>query len=140
MSTSPVVYSYFKRPPRRSVKFDRPTMTEQDHHEETDIGEMIARMARGIQPAMNTNPPIYGDFTDFGDYRDMIERKREADEAFLTIPHDVRSKFDNNPAKLYEFLANPANVDEAKKLGFFGGSDVPLEKESPPPKEEGQAV
>ena len=37
----------------------------------------------------------------------------------MTIPSDIRKQFDNNPGKFYEFVNNPDNKDELKKMGFI---------------------
>lgn len=55
--------------------------------------------------------PHYGDFTEVGDYHQMQDQLAKVDQAFAVLPADTRSKFNNDPAQLIEFLADPNNKD-----------------------------
>jgi hypothetical protein len=43
---------------------------------------------------------------------------RAADENFMRMDAKVRSRFNNSPQEFLDFFANPANVDEAVRLGL----------------------
>jgi len=42
----------------------------------------------------------------------------------MTIPSDIRKKFDNDPGKFYEFVSNPDNKEELKQMGFIETPEV----------------
>lgn len=59
---------------------------------------------------------VYGDFTQYGDYRDIKTRAAAAEQTFMLQPPDVRMRFQNDPQKFFEFLADSKNDEEAVKL------------------------
>jgi hypothetical protein len=45
----------------------------------------------------------------------------------MALPANIRSRFDNDPAKLIDFMENPANREEAESLGLVNKSEpVPV--------------
>jgi hypothetical protein len=53
---------------------------------------------------------------------------RQADENFMRMDAKVRARFHNSPQEFLEFFADPANSEEAVRLGLA----LPKPKESPP--------
>jgi len=101
------------------------SLTIQSMAEEADINVLMYRY--GITGKMPDNPriPTYGDFTGITDYRTAIEAVRDAEHAFMEIPAQVRSKFDNDPQKFLEFCSMETNVDEMRKLGLLKPTQAP---------------
>lgn len=56
------------------------------------------------------------------DFFDMVNRIRNAEEAFAALPSDLRQRFSNNPRAMLTYLADPANKDEAVGLGIVTSS------------------
>lgn len=107
------------------------SLTEQHHTPDTDINVLVARFGitdGSIRPAVH-DPSYYGDFSDEVSFREALDRVRTATENFNQLPADLRSKFDNKPAKLYAFVSDPANIEESIKLGLLR-RNVP--RETPP--------
>jgi len=106
------------------------TLTQQNTAEETDINYIVATFTRtGMLPQAQT-PPTYGDFSGVSDYREALELIQEADNAFNSLPADVRAHFGNNPASYLDFIENGSDVDLAAKLGIIDQlpqSDPPLD-------------
>lgn len=99
-------------------RMEGPSVTEQAHANETDINEIVRRYQRtGALPTRN-GAPMYGDFTQVVDYHSAVEAVRQASEAFMMLPPEVRKRFGNNPGELLEFLSNESNREEAVKLGL----------------------
>lgn len=109
-------------------------MTVQSDKKEADINNIVSRiMKTGQLPPTVRGQPFYGDdLSIFGDYQDCWMKVREANELFASYPADVRRRFDNDPAKMLMFLDDPANLDEAVKLGIVQKAPVP-EQEPPVP-------
>lgn len=96
------------------------SLTQQHFQEECDIINIIKRHDRnGIIEHVHRGQARYGDFSEVTDYREALDLVRDAQEEFMTIPSDIRKKFDNNPGKFYEFVSNPDNRDELIEMGFI---------------------
>lgn len=97
-----------------------PTLTQQQFIEDADINTIVERFGLTGQVPQNVRMPLEGDFTEaVTDYRTALDMIRDADEAFMSMPAQVRKEFDNDPQKFMEFVANPANKDRAKELGLL---------------------
>lgn len=110
---------------RVAIKTEGGTKTEKGHAGSTNINQIMARYRRtGLVP-QKTNL-AYGDFTGSDDYRDCLDRIIQAENAFNSLPSQIRKRFDNDPAKLISFLANEDNREEAQRLGLI---ERPIEPE-----------
>jgi phage internal scaffolding protein len=118
------------------------SMTQEHFREETEILNIIRRHDRnGVIDHINTGKAIYGDFSEITDYRDMIHKLREADSAFAQVPSDIRKRFENDPAKFFNFVSDPANADELAEMGLINKpketvSSPSIEEEKSPSSEE----
>ena len=91
---------------------------QKDMQDETDISNILEKYGRtGMLPVME-NPGMYDDFSDIPDYQEAQNRIRRADEAFNALPSKLREKFENDPAKMIQFLSDKENTKEAIKLGL----------------------
>lgn len=94
--------------------------TRQADKESCDINFIVKRFqATGMFPHVNQMSAAFGDVSELGDYQSLLQRMDEAQAAFDALPAVVRKRFGNDPAKLLEFVADPANVEEAVKLGLM---------------------
>jgi len=124
-TTKPVVYDHFNRPPKQVTVNDKPSRTKQEHAESTDIYNMLNRFQKTGEIRTNGVQPMYGDFSQIGDYRQAREMLAETEENFLKLPSKIRDRFQNDPAKLIDFVADNKNREEAIKLGLIEVSDPP---------------
>lgn len=93
------------------------SLTHQSEKDETDINFIVARARRtGMLPAATEG--FYGDFTNIPDLGEAFRTVELANQSFLGLPSDIRKRFNNNPAEFGSWLVNPANLDEARKLGL----------------------
>lgn len=101
------------------------SLTQQHFKEECDVINIIKRHDRnGIIEHVQRGQARYGDFSQVADYREALDLVRDAQDEFMTIPSDIRKKFDNDPGKFYEFVSNPDNKEELKTMGFIETPDV----------------
>lgn len=111
-----------------------PGMTIQGPTEEADINVIIKRF--GIQdgsqlPYWNNAQGIYGDISEFPqDPTEIANIMRDADLRFKLLPADVRQRFPS-PEALFDFIADPENKAEARKLGLFKPEEVPKPEPEP---------
>lgn len=106
---------------RTDIVNEEPSMTQQQFADEVNLNVIMARFGVTDQdmPLPAIDPSHYGDFTDVFEYRDALDRLRNAEAAFSALPADIRNRFQNDPTKLWEFVNDPKNDDEAIKLGLL---------------------
>lgn len=105
---------------RVSIVFTDPSETKQEFKQETDINYIIAKFtATGVLPERKSKP-LYADFSKVPDFRTYKQIVVEAEEAFMELPSELRAKFDNDPAKMMAWAADPRNTDKASDLGLVG--------------------
>ena len=115
---SPFNYDMNAASDESGLKCDDPSLTQQNAKDECDINVIMERFGRGMELPENFRPPQYGDFTGISDYHTALNRVALANEAFDSMPAKLRSRFNNDPVQLMEFLDDDKNRDEAVKLGL----------------------
>jgi phage internal scaffolding protein len=94
------------------------SLAQQHFKEECDINTILQKFnITGLLPEQ-TLSPRYGDFSGIGDYHTALNRVIAAQGEFEALPAQIRAKFDNDPAKLIEFLDDDNNRPEAEALGL----------------------
>lgn len=113
------IHSRYCPAPKKPITFNAPSKTQQHFRDECDVNNIINRfMKTGMLPQ------IQADF-DFADVSDHMSFEESANlvahvkEAFMELPSELRKRFDNDPAQVISFLADPANLDEAVQLGLL---------------------
>lgn len=112
-------------------EFDR-SLTQQSHAVDCDLNVLLKRFGvakDGVIPVLPYPVEAFGEETEL-DLREALDMVRDAQAHFAALPSALRSRFDNSPAKLWDFVNNPANADEAIKLGLLK-RDVPPVSEVP---------
>lgn len=106
-------------------------LTQQSSKDECDINLIVERAKRGAEIShLNDRTPQYGDFTQIPkDLRECLLIVKAADDAFMSLDAGVRRRFDNDPAKMVDFLNDPDNREEAIALGLV--SAPPVKPEEP---------
>lgn len=98
-------------------------MTQQQFKEEADINTIVARFGlTGTLPEV-VRVPKSGDFTGVVDYHSALNAVRQADEAFMELPGEMRARFRNDPQELLMFLSDEKNKEEAMKIGLIPKPD-----------------
>ena len=121
-------YTRYNPPPQVSVKFSKPSLTQQQFRQECDINNIIASVdSAGVvnNPLWNgTRRPLYGDFSSIQDM-DYLQAQNtflDASARFMELPAKVRQRFNNNPAELLAYIQSNPALEELAKLGF---ADIP---------------
>jgi phage internal scaffolding protein len=97
---------------------EEPTLAQQHFKEECDINTILQKFSiSGILPEAPLSPR-YGDFSGIGDYHTALNRVIAAQDEFEALPATIRARFDNDPAKLIDFLDDDKNRPEAEELGL----------------------
>ena len=94
------------------------SLTQQQFKDEADINTIVDRfMKSGVLPTP-ANMPQYLDIEGNFDYQTAMNYVRSADENFMRMDAKVRARFNNSPQEFLQFFADPANTDEAIRLGL----------------------
>lgn len=105
-----------------------PSLTQQQFKDEADINVIVDRFMKTGHLPDPVSMPQYVDYEGVFDFQSAMNVVRQADENFMRMDANVRSRFHNSPQEFLEFFANPDNAAEAVRLGLA----VPQVKESPP--------
>ncbi|AXH77425.1 MAG: internal scaffolding protein [Microviridae sp.] len=106
---------------------DQISATSQEFLDETNINTIMRRyVSRGILPSGNPKRPLYGDFMNVGDFLEAQTKFLTAQEQFLTLPAKLRHQLNNSPAEFLVWIADPANRQQAEKLGLITQAATPV--------------
>ena len=110
---------YGVQPPRCFFDTVGESLTQPQFQEESEINNIIKSYDRnGVIEHINRGNAIYGDFSNITDFSDALEQIQMAQKEFLTIPSEIREKFENDAGKFFKFASDPSNKDELIKLGL----------------------
>lgn len=113
-----------------------PSMTKQAFIAECDINNIVREFtpqAMAELTLLNFQSGKFQDLPDLTDYQTALEQCRVSQEAFDSLPAKIRARFDNDPAKFIDFFMDPANQDEAIKLGLANDTRAARAPETPQP-------
>ena len=92
---------------------------EPQHGEECNINTIMRKMhAQGILPHFKTGGN-FGNFTEMDDFHTCQNRIIAANNDFMALPSELRSKFQNDPGQLLDFLSDENNRAEAIEMGLI---------------------
>lgn len=112
------------------LRCEDPSLAVQSQKDEADINTIVRNFGITGQLPVGVKPPIYEDFDEVIDYRTAIERAREAEASFLAMPSDLRARLNHDPQAFLEYCADPANLEEMRKLGLAVPAPVPSASEA----------
>lgn len=98
-----------------------PSLTQQQFTDECNINTIVEQFGLSPFGGMPENPLEIAsvDFSEVGDYQTCLNAQIRAREAFMALPAPLRSRFQNDPHQLLQFIEDPGNRDEGVKLGLF---------------------
>lgn len=104
------------RPAPATVCLEK-SLTRQSDKEGSDINVILKRYEANGELPSTVRQGYFADVSEAPpDLQAAMSVVLEAQEAFMTLPARVRARFENNPELLLEFLADPANRQEAEEL------------------------
>lgn len=115
-------YNYDIATVSRETGLDCPaseSQTQQHFKDDADINTIVRRFGLTGTLPDNYRAPLLGDFADVMDFQTAMNAVSQAQEQFMQLPPDLRSRFNNDPNALIYFMADEANHAEAIKLGLI---------------------
>lgn len=107
---------------------DDELITQQHFLESSDINRMVAQYGRTGEAIQTTRQPLPEDFYNITDYHTALNAVKAGDAAFMTLPANVRERFNNSTGQYLAFLEDEKNRDEAVALGLV---NKPWEPDTP---------
>lgn len=95
------------------------SLTEQSHKNEVNINKIMAKYKKTGFINRTNKVPLFGDFTTANDFQTIQNKLAKANSDFMSLPAEYRKRFDNDPAKLIEFINNPENAEECFQMGLI---------------------
>lgn len=96
-----------------------PSLAQQHAKEDADINTLVRRFGiTGTMPQLD-RIPLQGDFHDITDFHTAANKILEAEQTFMTLPAELRKRFENDPHKFLDFTSDEANREEMGKLGLL---------------------
>lgn len=95
-----------------------PSLTQQQFKDETDINHIVDLFMKTGHLPTPASMPQYVDYEGVFDFQTAMNAVRAADENFMRMDAKVRARFHNSPQEFLEFFADPANAEEAVRLGL----------------------
>lgn len=98
------------------VVFKEPSLVEVHHAPALNINTIVARYMAGHPIPLRSDIPLSEDFVGVTDYHTSLNLIKRAEGAFNAFPAHVREKFQNDPGQFLDFVSDPENEDETRKL------------------------
>lgn len=121
------IYSAYDPPPKVGVECTAAEgRAKQSEFRGTDVNVIVAQYNKtGMLPQVM--PGQFLDVSVVGDYRQALHEVRLAESFFMSLPAEVRSEFENDPASFLDFASDPANRGRLQELKLIPKDSVPAE-------------
>lgn len=106
------------------LKCEDVSLAVQSSRDEVDINTIVRRFGLTGELPTDLRAPTFGDFVGINDYHSAMNAVARANEAFMEMPAEVRSRFGNDPQEFVAFCSDPANASEMAKLGLLSPAAV----------------
>lgn len=110
---------------RVQIETDPNSKVQQDQKNVVDVNSIISRYIRTGKVLSTTKNPNFGDFTGIGDFHQVQNQIKSAENQFMSLPPNIRKLFGNNVGNLVDFISDPGNREQAIELGLLPQPPVP---------------
>lgn len=120
--------------------FTPPSRTKQQFLEASDINNIMKQYSPAAQRRFLESVAATGALNELPDaveFQDSLNLVIQAEKAFNSLTAKVRNRFDNDPAQFLAFWQDPANQDEAIRMGLATDKRPPPEPKKPAPEPTG---
>jgi len=108
---------YDARAVGRATVADNDGVSKVQQHlmDSVDVNTIVRRFATTGDAPMTRREGFYGDFSGVTDYESALDRVSEARKAFMTLPAEVRERFNNDPGELLARLHELEREEEVRE-------------------------
>jgi phage internal scaffolding protein len=100
------------------------SLAVQSAEQESNINTIVRKFGLTGELPGQVALPQSGEFHNIPDFHTAMNLIRKTQEAFLTVPAEVRARFGNDPQAFMHFVEDDANRDEARRLGLLKPESV----------------
>lgn len=94
--------------------------TKQSERDATNINKIVAKYRKtGLIEHVAKHQGVYMDVSNITDLQDAMHKVQAAEEAFMSLPANIRKHFDNDPARFVDEVQDPARAEEMQELGLL---------------------
>lgn len=109
------------------------SMVQQQFAEDADINVIVRRFGLSdTVPPQALDPRYFGDLGEIPDLGTALRLVKDAQDKFNALPVDLRNRFQNSPALLWNFVNDPRNAEESVRLGLLARRETPTPAVQPP--------
>ena len=97
--------------------FQKDSMVQEQFAFDCDINNIVA----GMTAPLPMRQPISDEVKKFSPdmYEQALLTKAKAENAFMELPSEVRTFFENNPKNMLDFISKPENKEKCIELGLM---------------------
>lgn len=123
---------------------EEPSKTQQQFKDECDVNNIVKKYeTTGEWLHLTKRQGVYADVSEIKDYHQSLDKVQRANDAFMSLPAEMRLRFKNDPGQLLEFLADPKNKEEGIKLGLYekpAPSELPNDAQTTKGEPQGEKI
>lgn len=117
-----------------AIDCSHPKLTDQSDKASADINNIMRVYQKtGVLPHVKEKIARYVDNTQVVSLEEAFNISKNAQEAFQSLPSDVRKLMDNDPTKLVDFLNDPKNEELLVKHDILEKVEVVQDVQPDPP-------
>lgn len=139
---TPYNYDVMAASDESGLSCPEPSLTKQEFTESCDPNFILDRFSKGMDIEFNTREPRYGDFTNMPtSYHEALNFIKQAEQAFMELPAQLRARFDNDAGKFLAFVQDENTTrDQLVDLGLADAVQaLPIDLPTSPQGDEPEA-
>lgn len=105
--------------PRKQYFCEGPSMTKQSEAAACDVNLIMKRYEKSGLLPVSAFLGTYEDVSSGVSYQEARNQVIRADQAFMSLPAHVRTRFMNDPGLFLEAVSDPARTAELQELGIL---------------------
>jgi phage internal scaffolding protein len=106
---------------RVTLDFDQddPGLTQQEFKNECDVNLIVDKYQRtGLLTHVAATTGTFMAAPQM-DFQEALNYVRDAEEAFMNLPSEIRKEFNNDPAVMIDFCQDPVNLPKLEEMGLL---------------------
>lgn len=113
---------------QQAIKDGEIVRVEQSHKDEVNINNIVKRHGADLIAKTASLVQLRYDDVTTNDFQETMQLIVKGNETFMSLPHEVREEFRNDPARYMDYIRNPENKQDLIDRGWMIGP----EPEEPP--------
>lgn len=107
---------------------DSRSVTQQSFVNDVDINNIVAKYVKtgvlGNVDDIRSRKGVFLDVSNVDSFKTALDRVTAINDAFMSLPADIRSRFGHDPQNLISFMSDSNNASECVKMGLLTEEDI----------------